>query len=136
MPNSVPRSTILPCGEVIWKPLAEAGTWAVSLPRKRRALLPPSSSMLAGPCSTTRALAGLAGPRLQVQVGVQPAVAHEFMTGLGVGAEARFQALHSGLIQGAVEVIVEQVLQLVGRAHRSSSGWVFWASVRRMHSNR
>ena len=55
MPNSVPRSTTLPCGEVIWNPLADGGTWAVSLPSKRRALLPLSNSRLAGPCSTTRA---------------------------------------------------------------------------------
>src|SRR5438045_1752334 len=123
MPNSVPRSTILPCGEVIWKPLAEGGTWAVSLPCNRRALLALSTS-------------SLAGPRLQVQVGVHHAVAHEIIAGTGVGPEVLFQPAYAGLVERLVEVIVEQVLQIIGRAHRSSSGWVFWASVRRMHSNR
>jgi hypothetical protein len=82
------------------------------------------------------ALARALGAHFEVQVGVQAGVADEVAARIRVGAQGVFQLLRAGLVEQAVQVIVDQVAQRFGYVHEFHPGRVSRAIVRSMHSKR
>src|SRR5205823_5568393 len=85
------------------------------------------------------ALARPAGAHLEVEVGVQPGVADEVAAGVGVGVADGLQLAQPGLVQGAVEVVVDEVPQsgghVAGLVHGTHLGLASRSRVRWTHSN-